>query len=577
MLDTCTVEPREAIQPASTELMGRKSSAQVTRSYQVDVEHTMYDAVIIGAGINGSGIARDAAARGLKVLVLDKGDIAGGTTSYSTRLIHGGLRYLEYLELGLVRESLRERERLFHIAPHLVSPLALAIPLYSQASRSRWAIRAGMVAYDLLSLGKSVPGHRLLSRNEVRRRIPGLNAEGLQGAALYYDAQVEHAERLAVENALCARRHGAVFLTHARVDRFQREGNALIGVHFTDLCGGLSRKAMGRVFVNVAGPWVDGIERGLFASRHRLIGGTKGAHIVVGSFPEGPTCGLYTEANVDRRPFFIIPWCGCYLIGTTDERYDGDLDDVRATDSEVEYLLEAANHVLPDARLTRDSVLFGYAGVRPLPYTEGAAPRAITRRHLIHDHAPELRNLLSIVGGKLTTYRELAQQTVDQLFRKLGKSPPPCTTARRPLPGAGWLVSGLDSGGRSLSAQSRRHLLEVYGRRAGAVVELARGEPDLLRPFDEQTGAVGAEVLLAVREEMAQTMSDILLRRSMVGLRPGLGLAAAPRGAAIAKKYLGWTQERVRFEIDSYCEEAERLLPACRARRFSRPAGESHD
>ena len=404
----------------------------------MDIEHERFDLVVIGAGINGAGIARDAAMRGLKVLVLDKGDIGGGTTSWSTRLIHGGLRYLEHGELHLVRESLRERERLLRLAPHLVRPLPMLIPVYEEGRRGWWTIRAGMIAYDLLSFDKSLARHHTLSREETLKRAPGLDAEGLRGASLYYDAQVEYPERLALENALAARAHGARIITYARVESFHTERGRVRAVEFTDLFTNERRRAHAEVYVNVAGPWVDEVlKTSGMASPPRLIGGTKGSHIVVYAFTGAPPDALYVEAASDGRPFFIIPWNDLYLIGTTDLRYEGNLDNVRADEDEIEYLIRETNRVIPSARLTRKQVLYTYSGVRPLPYNEGGSPNAgITRRHFVRDHAPELENFISIVGGKLTTFRNLSEQAVGLVFKKLKRAAGPSTTMEVMLPGA---------------------------------------------------------------------------------------------------------------------------------------------
>ena len=389
------------------------------------------DVIIIGAGINGAGIARDAAMRGLKVLLIDKADIGSGTTSASTRLIHGGLRYLEHFEFGLVRESLRERETLLKIAPHLVKPLPITIPIYKQSKRGRATIRAGMILYDLLSLGKSLPLHRMLSRAETLKRLPGLNPEGLLGSAVYFDAQVEFPERLVLANVLAAREHGAEVFTYAPVTNLIVEGDSLQGVEFvTD--DGNSHFVQTKIVVNAAGPWIDRVLARAHVESPTLIGGTKGSHIVVPPFPDAPATAIYLEAQSDRRPFFIIPWNGSYLIGTTDVRFEEDPDEVRCEIWEMDYLLAEANFAFPEARLTHDSVLFTYSGVRPLPRTNDKEEQSITRRHFIREH-PRFRNLLSIVGGKLTTYRSLAEECVDLMFRKLGKYPPPCETAKKPL------------------------------------------------------------------------------------------------------------------------------------------------
>src|SRR5437763_7222945 len=242
--------------------------------------------------------------RGLKVLLLDKGDIASGTSSWSTRLIHGGLRYLEHGEISLVRESLRERERLLHIAPHLIKPLPLLIPIYEQNRRGTFTIRAGMILYDLLSLDKSLNRHRMLSREEVISLAPGLNSEGLRGAALYVDAQVEYAERLVLENVLSAVEHGALALTYARVDRFIIEAEGVRGVEFTDLIAKSVHTARAQFVVNASGPWVDEVLARTRSRIPQLIGGTKGSHIIVEKFSGAPSNALYAEAQEDGRPFF---------------------------------------------------------------------------------------------------------------------------------------------------------------------------------------------------------------------------------------------------------------------------------
>ena len=395
------------------------------------VRASRYDVVIIGAGINGAGIARDAAMRGLKVLLIDKGDVGGGTTSASTRLIHGGLRYLENFEFGLVRESLREREILLRIAPHLVKPLAITIPIYKQSKRGRLTIRAGMILYDLLSWNKSLPRHRMLSRADTLKRWPVLNPEGLLGSALYYDAQVEFPERLVLQNVQSACEFGAEVLTYMHVTGFAVENGKVSGVEFVRE-DGQKHFAETDIVINAAGPWIDQVLDRLPVESPRLIGGTKGSHIVVPPFPGAPANGIYLEARSDGRPIFVIPWNEVFLIGTTDVRFQGDPDEVRCELWEIDYLLAETNLALPGAHLTRDSILYTYSGVRPLPVTGDKDEQSITRRHFIREH-PRLPNLLSIVGGKLTTYRSLAEECVDLIFRKLGKHSPPCKTATEVL------------------------------------------------------------------------------------------------------------------------------------------------
>jgi glycerol-3-phosphate dehydrogenase len=552
-----------------------------------------FDIVVIGAGINGAGIARDAAMRGLDVLLLDKGDIAGGTSSWSTRLIHGGLRYLEHGEFGLVRESLRERETLFRIAPHLVRPLPLLIPIYKRARRGRWMVRAGMFVYDVLSFDKALPLHQMLSPAQALERAPGLDPSGLIGAALYYDAQVEFAERLVLENALSAIEHGAKVITYARVDKFVVEGKALRGVEFTDQLKGESQIARAKLVINAAGPWVDevlgvnevlGVDEVLgfgqlsgkdVASRRRLIGGTKGSHIIVAPFAGAPgsagspavqhgwgASALYIESETDHRPFFIIPWNGNYLIGTTDTRFEGDLDRVQINDKEIDYLLRETNRLIPRANLTRRQILYTYSGIRPLAFSDDKDEQRITRRHFIRPHA-KYKNLFSIVGGKLTTYRSLAEQTVDLVLKKLNQSSSTCTTAQTPLPGAN------TSDSEAFEKDFKQHcglpeaksdrLLRIYGTRSLIVSNLIAQDVSLAEVFDSETGAIAAEIVFAFKHELARKLSDCLLRRTMVGLNSTCGLNAVEAAGRITQKHLAWSENRIEQETAAYRKDVARF------------------
>jgi len=528
-----------------------------------NISETIFDVIIVGAGINGAGIARDAAMRELRVLVLDKGDFGGGTTSWSTRLIHGGLRYLEHAELGLVRESLRERETLLRLAPHLVKPLPILLPLYQHAARGPLMIRMGMIAYDLLSLGKSLPRHRMLTPDEALLEAPGVNSDALRAAASYYDAQVEFAERLVLENVLSAKKLGATLINYARVQKLKRKDGDRI-VELVDTRSGAVLTARGRIVVNAAGPWVDDVLKNAVCPSRRLIGGTKGSHIIVNSFPGAPSMAIYVEAESDKRPFFIIPWNGKYLIGTTDTRFTGDLDQVEIEDDEIDYLLRETNTVISSARLTRDEVLFTYAGVRPLPYTENKNEEGITRRHFIRESKDD-EGILSIVGGKLTTYRSLAEEVVNLIGRKLGKNLGKCSTAVATLPGAETDdFHSFSKGFKRESGLSRltgEHLLRVYGTRATEVLEVAVADESLGEIFDEETGAIAAEVVFSFQPELAETLADCLLRRTMVGLNSSLGIGADERAAAIAKKYLSWSDARVHEEVSAYRSYVKRFQP----------------
>jgi glycerol-3-phosphate dehydrogenase len=531
-----------------------------------------FDLIVIGAGINGAGIARDATLRGLSVLLVDKGDVGAGTTSRSTRLVHGGLRYLEHFEVPLVRESLRERETLLRIAPHLVHPLSFLLPIYEEHKRRPVVIRMGMMAYDALSLDKSMERHRMLSRDEALRREPGLRSDGLRGAAAYYDAQAAYPERLALENALDARRRGAVVLPYMRVTGIERTHNRVVGVALHDQLHGIEYRARGALVINASGPWVDEVLGDARPRDEHLIGGTKGSHLVVEPFPGAPREAVYAEAVGDGRPYFVVPWNGLYLIGTTDTRYDGDLDDVVATDDEVAYLIDETNRLIPDADLTAAQVLYTYAGVRPLPAAADGDEGAITRSHVIHDHAdrdiPEgerLEGLLSIVGGKITTYRRLSEETVDAAVKKLGRKADKCRTHQVPLPGGtAYPFAGFRERFRATSGlpvDTADRLLRIYGTRAAEALDFADGAPELREPFDDDTGAIGAEVVFSLRTELAETLADVVQRRTLVGYGAHAGLDAVEAAAEIAVRHVHWSDERAAAEVAAYRDQAAALRP----------------
>ena len=519
-----------------------------------------YDLAVIGAGINGAGIARDAALRGLKVIILDKNDMCSGCSAISSRLIHGGLRYLEYGEIPLVYESLHERRYLRLTAPHLVEPLRITIPVYAGARRGPLLIRLGMLAYDLLSLRKTVPNHEMLSGAKMHAEEPGLKAEGLRAAARYYDAQVTFAERLVLENLLAARSAGAEVRTHCEATRLTVEDGAVHSLVFQDQ-DGTEQVVRAKAVVNAAGPWVDRVLDMAPTRTKRLIGGTKGSHIIVGGFSGAPKDAFYVEAAADGRPFFIIPWNGQYLIGTTDIRYGEDLDHIRASGAEVDYLLTETNRVFPQAALSREDIHYAYAGVRPLPFKEAGPESAITRRHIIKVNKGIARGLVSIIGGKLTTYRNLAEQTVDKIARIQRLKLPRCRTRDADLPGA-W---GIDRARELLndlgvlSEAGIARLLSIYGGRAAGVADLAGSNSELARALDAEGSALAAEVVFAMREEFALELTDIVFRRMMVGFNADQGRTLYTDIAAIAAVEAGWSPDHEMQQLDALTEYAESL------------------
>jgi glycerol-3-phosphate dehydrogenase len=341
-----------------------------------------FDLVIIGAGINGLGIARDAAQRGLKVIVLEKDDICSGVSAWSGRLAHGGLRYLEHRDFALVRESLRERERMIQLAPHLVKPLRLLMPFYAHNRRPVWLIRLGMILYDVLSFDKRTGGHEILNTEATRRRFAGIAPQGLGGAAVFTEGQVEYAERLCVELAVAAAADGAVIRTKARVEEPVLEAGRVAGVRYRDTASGEMQEVRGSLVLNVAGPWIDRIFQRGAPPQPRLNGGTKGSHLIVDPFPGAPQDVVYYESKTDGRLVLVIPWAGRYMIGTTDLRFDDDPDGARCSAAEMNYLLNEVNQLIPEAKLSPRDVLYTFSGVRPLPYAPGVVEAKIPRSHV---------------------------------------------------------------------------------------------------------------------------------------------------------------------------------------------------
>ena len=515
-------------------------------------EKQTYDLAVIGAGLNGAGIARDAALRGLRVIVIEQYDMCTATSAWSSRLIHGGLRYLEYAEIGLVHESLRERITLRKIAAHLVHPLRICIPIYKGAKRGPLLIRLGMITYDMLSVGKTVPGHQMLSRDEMLDEEPGLASEGLRAAARYYDAQIRFTERLVLENLVAARAAGADIRTYCKVDAINIDAGAVRSVGFTDTLTGQQHEVEARVVVNAGGPWVDEVLESAPKKSPQLIGGTKGSHIIVSPFEGAPRDAFYVEAAADGRPFFIIPWNGLYLIGTTDIRFEGDIAALRASQEEVEYLLNETNRVFPKADLGAEDIHYAYSGVRPLPYQEKGPESAITRKHIIKENQDIGRGMISIIGGKLTTYRNLAEQTIDKVGKLLGRRLPGCRTHDTLLPGAYRLDEARDAleAMGVLTQPGVERMLAVYGGRASNIAELANAEPALGQAIDANGTVLAAEVAFAIREELVRTLTDIVFRRLMLGFGAdqGRGLYAAIADLAAAE--FGWTDAERQAQLD---------------------------
>lgn len=525
----------------------RRASLQELASAHLDV-------LVVGGGIVGCGIARDASLRGLSVGLVEREDIGAGTTSRSTRLIHGGLRYLELLDFGLVRADMREREILLRIAPHLVRPLPFLVPMYGWPTWKRDRLRLGMVLYDLLSYDKSLPWHRFFSREETLGTEPGLNPRGLQGAARYFDCQVEFPERLALANAVDAAEHGALVRTYTAVERFCREGNRVVGVEVRDL--GSDRRVVIRAgtVVNATGPWLDQSLAGVEDLAQPLLRTTKGVHLVM---PHMTDNAILLMAERDSRVFFVVPWFGYSLVGTTDTDYPDDPTRAHVDETDVAYLLRETASALPNA--TNAPVYYGMAGVRALVRKEGVKEGQVSRKHAVRDHARTggPAGLVSVLGGKITAYRDIAEEVTDVIVDRLGRRAK-SHTARVALPGGDAkpddVVSSLQTRGAALGlAEAQlRHLVDLYGSRARDVLMLAERNPRLAAPFCEHGPTIRAQATYAALDEGATTLADVLLRRAPIGLAACLGLDCLDVAADMVGQALRWDDERRRREVEAY-------------------------
>ncbi len=483
-----------------------------------------FDLLVVGGGITGAGIARDAARRGLAVALVERDDFAAGTSSRSSRLIHGGVRYLEHGYLHLVFEASRERRRLLDLAPHLVHPLQFTWPVYRGARVPRWKLGAGLLLYDALALFRNVGRHRRLGREGVLAEEPRLAADGLTGGAAYWDAATDDA-RLTVANALDAAHASATIVNHAEVRALTFDGahGPCDGALVHDRIGGQEIRVQARVVLNAAGPWTDEIAALEAAPSGPAVRGTKGVHIAVPAERVGNRGAVTMLSPDDGRVMFTLPAGTHTIIGTTDTPTTEHPHEVRAHGADVRYLLGACNRFFPEARLSEDDVVAAWAGIRPLVASGNRGdPASASREHAIRTSA---RGVITITGGKLTTYRAMAEQCVDAVVRHLGVRVRPCDTAHVPLP----------------------------GERPAAHPEDVRLVPEL--PWRE------SDVVQAVRFECAETIADVLVRRMPLAFeRRDHGLAVAPRVAAVMGNLLRWTDAGIAHALDEYAQEVRRLF-----------------
>jgi glycerol-3-phosphate dehydrogenase len=532
------------------------------------------DVLVIGGGITGAGAALDAASRGLRVGLVEARDLAAGTSSRSSKLIHGGLRYLEQGDFKLVREALRERDLLVsRLAPHLVRPVPFLYPLYKKVVERPY-VGAGLVLYDAMEgVKRPVPHHRHLSTRGALRRAPALRPDRLAGAMTYYDAQVDDA-RYTITVARTAARHGAHVLTRASAVSLLRDGSRVTGAVVRD-------EETGRVFdvhasrvIVCAGVWSDLVHSASGVRAGYQVRMSKGVHLVMPRSAIEADTGMIVRTS--KSVLFFIPWDTRWIVGTTDTEWSGDRDEPAATVEDVDYILREANRVLARP-LTRADVLAVYAGLRPLVAEPPADSRAgsgekpttkLSREHVVDTPLP---GLASIAGGKFTTYRLMARDVVDAAVADLPQPPPPSVTGQLPLLGADGLLAVRASAARLASDYDvapavPAHLIARYGSLATEVLDLIRGDKTLGRPLVEGHPYLRAEVAYAVTHEGALHAEDVLARRVRLLIESAdAGLAAAPEVTAIMAGLLGWNRKRRAAELRRYQDYATANAAALRA------------
>jgi glycerol-3-phosphate dehydrogenase len=507
-----------------------------------------FDLAVIGGGINGAAVARDAAMRGLKVALFDKGDFAGATSSSSSKLIHGGFRYLPQGQFRLVYAALRERERLHRVtAPHLVRPIRFLFPLYRGRGFHPFVMALGMTLYDLFARMPCAERHRRLDSAGVRAIEPGLNVHGLRGGSLYYDACADDA-RLTLENVLDAAAHGSVVANYFGIVGFSRSAGKIAAAGMREMVGGRTFELRARVFVNAAGPWVDDVRRLDDPGCPPSVRLTKGAHLVF-SRQALPVCEALVLCDSADRIVFVMPYDRYVLVGTTDTDFDGDREHVRADRADVEYLLGVLSGNLPDTKLEPGDVVSSFAGLRALVQGNGQSPSALPREETI---LQSRSGLISVAGGKLTTHREIAQQVVDRVMAELSRPKGKCLTLATPLIGARPCGSG-SSALQAVSSEVRSILIGRYGTRAAIPAQLIVERPELAEPVASGCPILGAEVIYAARNELARTVADFIVRRTAASWRyPIEAIAAAPKVVNLMGKECGWDRARKEAELGSF-------------------------
>jgi glycerol-3-phosphate dehydrogenase len=521
------------------------------------LEGQHFQVVIIGGGINGVAVARECARAGKRTLLVEQNDFASGVTSRSTRIIHGGLRYLEHGEIDLVRESVRERERLLRERSHLVQPVHFLFLLNEKSQRSAMKVRAGLWLYEKIAGRKSAD----LSEMELKRVERALDAGHKWSIFNYEDAQCEFPERLVAEWMTEAAEAGAVVRNHCEVLAVNVSQGRARGVLLRDRITNKDERVEAGWIVNCTGPWADRIcQRSAVRTSKPMLGGVRGSHIVLPRFPGAPSAALYTEAS-DGRPVFILPWNEQVLVGTTEVADTGDPSKTAPSNEEIEYLLRTVTKLFPKAKISAHDIKYAFAGVRPLPNAPGNAASAITRRHFLHDHkADGAERLISAIGGKLTTAASMARECARQIGLTVAE---PTMVAMGPGPALDPMLDQevLDiARAGSVSEETARGLMEWHGQRAMDIARMALVSAELRAPICPHSSHIVAEVVEAYRKEFAVSLGDVLLRRVPVALGACWSESCSREAALRIGAVLGWNELALGENLESFEMERAAFL-----------------
>jgi len=522
------------------------------------LEGEHFHVIIIGGGINGVAIARECARAGRRTLLLEQHDFAAGTTSRATRIIHGGLRYLEHAEIGLVHESLIERRRLLQQHPHLVHPVHFLLALDQESGRSALAVRTGLWLYRRLGGGRLRPD----SSDEDKRKLERLLDSGRRWSVFSYeDAQCEFPERLVAEWLVEAIGAGAVARNHTQVLAVDIRHRRAAGVLLRDQISGKEERVESTWIINATGPWADRVcQRSQIRTPHPMVGGIRGSHIVVPRFAGAPDAAVYTEA-VDKRPIFVIPWNEQILVGTTEVADQGDPSKVQPAQEEIEYLVRSLLHLFPRVKLSAGDIRYAFAGIRPLPFAPKEKASAVTRRHHLHDHAQDgAERMISVIGGKLTTAVELARQCAAKIgiSQKSSNALAVASAKNAELLLDQWMIEIRNAG--RISEAAAHGIVEWHGKRALEISRVAQLGAELRAPLCSHTEHIVAEAVDAVTSECAVTLGDVLLRRVPVALGGCWSLACSRDAAARLGAVLGWTEKQAAVELEGFERERSSFL-----------------